>query len=342
MAMVAGGPSFGQRFVRATLLRPAVWFGVVAWIALNIAAIVLSGGILPFDRPALAALPFAGQMAIPTVGLLEIFALMAVVYWLTRSRTKPDLAARAPARARAALETVGVLAYAMAGQVGGWFLGPALGLRPFSFHLAGTLVGCSTPASAKEAVVWALYNFTVFAAVPYLVFRRRYSNEALNLRSSSRANDLLVIVVVLVIESVWELMAFPGIFKLTPHQLLLAAPLSFVLYGIGTVLPTMILIYSILLPRYLKLTGSFVVTILLGGATYALMHLVEGWSTFNGPTNTALSLIFVVLTYQGPGMFKSFVTLRTGNAWVHAIAYHAVAPHVIVDAPLMAKAFAIR
>ena len=334
--------TFGQRFARATLLHPAFWFGVIVWIALNAAAIYLSGGILPFDRPAVAALPFAAQMTFPTAGLLEIFILMAVVYALTSRRAIPDIAARAPSRARAAFETAAVLSYAMAGQVGGWFLGPALGLRPFSFHLAGTLVGCSTPASAMEAIVWASYNFLVFAVVPYLVFRRRYSNEALNLRSTNRANDLLVIVVVLVIESVTELTAFPGIFKLTPHQFVLAAPLSFLLFGIGTVLPTMILIYSILLPRYLRLTGSFVVTVLLGGATYALMHIVEGWSTFNGPTNTALSLIFVVLTYQGPGMFKSFVTLRTGNAWVHAIAYHAVAPHVIVDAPLMVKAFAIR
>ena len=341
-ATVPNGPTFGQRFVRATLFHPAFWFAVIAWIALNAAAIHLSGGVLPFDRPALSGLPFAGQMAIPTVGLVEILILMTVVYALTRKRVIPDVAARAPARARAAFETIALLAYAMAGQVGGWLLGPALGLRPFSFHLAGTLVGCSTPASAKEAIVWASYNFLVFAAVPYLVFRRRYTNETLNLRSSNRANDLLVIVVVLAIESVSELAAFPGIFKLTPHQLLLAAPLSFVLFGIGTVLPTMILIYSILLPRYLKLTGSFVVTVLLGGATYALMHIVEGWSTFSGSTNTVLSLIFVVLTYQGPGMFKSFVTLRTGNAWVHAIAYHAVAPHVIVDAPLMVKAFAIR
>jgi hypothetical protein len=341
-ATIQGEPSFGRRFTRATLLHPAFWFGVVVWITLNAAAVYLSGGVLPFDRPAIAALPFAAQMAFPTVGLLEIFMLMGVVYALTRRRTIPDIASRAPARARAALETIGLLAYAMTGQVGGWFLGPALGLRPFSFHLAGTLVGCSTPASAKEAIVWASYNFLVFAAVPYLIFRRRYSSEALNLRSSNRANDLVVILVVVVIESLSELVAFPGIFKLTSHQLLLAAPLSFLLFGIGTVLPTMILIYSILLPRYLRLTGSIVVTILLGGATYALMHIVEGWSTFNGPTNTALSLIFVVLTYQGPGMFKSFVTLRTGNAWVHAIAYHALAPHVVVDAPLMVKAFAIR
>ena len=341
-ATIPEGPKFGERFMRATLLHPAFWFGVIAWIALNVAAIYLSGGVLPFDRPAVAALPFAAQMAFPTVGLLEIFVLMGVVYALTRKRAIPDMAARAPARARAAFETIGLLTYAMAGQVGGWFLGPALGLRPFSFHLAGTLVGCSTPASAKEAIVWASYNFLVFAGVPYLVFRRRYSTEALNLRSTNRANDLIVIVVVLAIESISELAAFPGIFKLTPHQLLLAAPLAFFFFGIGTVIPTMVLIYSILLPRYLKLTGSFVVTVLMGGATYALMHIVEGWSTFNGTTDTALSLIFVVLTYLGPGMFKSFVTLRTGNAWVHAIAYHAIAPHVIVDAPLMVKAFAIR
>ncbi len=335
-------PSFRRSVTRATLARPAFWLAVIGWIALNVAAIRLSGGVLPFDRPAFAAMPFAMQMAVPTVGLLEILVLMAVVWFLTRSREIPDMAARAPARARAAVETIGVLAYAMAGQVGGWYFGPAIGGRPFSFHLAGTLVGCSTPVSAKEAIVWSLYNFVVFAVVPYFAFRQRYSNEALNLRSTNRANDLLVIVVVLLVEIAWELATFQGIFKMSTHQLEVAAPLSFLLFGVGTVLPTMVLIYSILLPRYLKITGSPLVTVILGGATYALMHIVEGWSVFNTPTDTTLSLMFVALTYVGPGMFKSFVTLRTGNAWVHAIAYHALAPHTVVDAPLIAKAFAIR
>ena len=45
--------------------------------------------------------------------------------------------------------------------------------------------------------------------------------------------------------------------------------------------------------------------------------------------------------YFGPGMIKSVITLRTGNAWVHAIGYHAIAPHVVVDAPLIVKAFGI-
>ncbi|MGQ7378972.1 hypothetical protein ACTGVF_11310, partial [Streptococcus suis] len=57
------------------------------------------------------------------------------------------------------------------------------------------------------------------------------------------------------------------------------------------------------------------------------------------PEDTALSILFVFLSYTGPGMFKSYVTLRTGNAWVHALGYHAVAPHTIIDAPMIARVF---
>ncbi|HZZ22597.1 MAG TPA: hypothetical protein VFE60_08510, partial [Roseiarcus sp.] len=50
-----------------------------------------------------------------------------------------------------------------------------------------------------------------------------------------------------------------------------------------------------------------------------------------------LSLIFVVIGYLGPGMIKSYITLRTGNAWVHALGYHIVAPHMVIDTPLIAR-----
>jgi hypothetical protein len=235
-----------------------------------------------------------------------------------------------------------LLGYAGLGQVGGWIVGPALGYPPFSFHIAGTVVGCSVPPSVGNLWTWAIYNFVVFAAVPYLWFRRRYSATDLNLRSTNRGNDLLVIVVVGVIEGLVELSTFPGFFKMSAHQMLIATPLSFGVFMIGTVLPTMVLIQAILVPRYLKLTGSFATTVILGGLTYAVMHLVEGWSVFNTPRDTALSLIFVGLQYFGPGMIKTVMTLRTGNAWVHAIGYHAIAPHVVVDTPLIAKVFAIR
>lgn len=329
----------------ATVVRrahPTVWVAAAVWVLLTALVVLLANGHLPFDRPALAALPFAQQVAFPTFGLIEVFALMALVWWLTRRRSVPDMAARAPQRAQAARETAMVWGYAALAQAGGWVLGPALGYRPFSFHIAGTLVGCSQLASPGEVAVWAGYNFVAFAALPYLWFRRRYSGEQLNLRSSDRRGDLTVILAVMAVEGAVELATFPGLLQMSPRQLAIAAPLSFLVFFVGTVLPTMVLIYAILLPRYLKLTGSFAFTVILGGLSYAAMHIVEGWSVFSSPTDTALSLIFVVLTYFGPGMFKAYVTLRTGNAWVHAIGYHAVAPHVIADAPMIAKVFAIR
>lgn len=316
--------------------------GIAGWAALNLIALYLAGGFLPFDRPALADKPFAVQMAFPTVGLIQIFAMMGLVWWLTRRRAPVDMAARAPDRRQTAIETGGLLTYAMLGQVGGWILGPAMGYSPFSFHLAGTLVGCSRLASPGEAILWCVYNFVVFAVIPLIWFRRRYTPLQLNLKSTNIRADVMVIVVIGLVEAATELAAFPSIFKLDPHTLLVAGPLAFGLFLFGTVLPTMVLIYAILLPRYLKLTGSVTATVILGGLTYALMHLVEGWSSFAGPRDTALSLIFVFLTYTGPGMFKSYFTLRTGNAWAHALGYHAFAPHVVVDAPLIAKVFAIR
>lgn len=54
-----------------------------------------------------------------------------------------------------------------------------------------------------------------------------------------------------------------------------------------------------------------------------------------------LSVIFLMFQYFGPGMIKSFLTLRTGNAWVHVWAYHAIAPHVTVDTTNIVNVFRI-
>ncbi|HTT39406.1 MAG TPA: hypothetical protein VMH32_17265 [Burkholderiales bacterium] len=281
-------------------------------------------------------------MAGPTVGMIEIFGLIVVAFLLTRGRGIPDLGARAPATRIAQRETVLVLAYAALGQAGGWVLGPALGFRPFSFHIAGTVFGCTVPPGAAEMLLWALYNFLVFAVAPYLYFRRRYSSAELNLVSTNRRSDFLLILVIMVLESIFELALLDNnILRLNSRQILLGAPLAFGAFFIGTVLPTMILIYAILLPRYMRLTGSAVSTVLLGGLSYAAMHIVEGWSVFDSPRDITLSLLFVLFQYFGPGMMKSVLTLRTGNAWVHAFGYHAVAPHLIVDTPLVVKILGI-
>jgi hypothetical protein len=330
-----------NRSIRMALLHPAILTAAAIWVAAHVAVIGLAGGALPFDRPGLAGLSFAAQLALPSASLIEIFALMGIVAFVTRNRAVPDMAARAPAKSSSAAEVFGVVVYAMAGQAGGWVLGPALGYRPFSFHVAGTLFGCSVLPTPGEILTWMSYNFIVFAVLPYLWFRRHYSSLQLNLISVAPRADLILILVIMVFESAFELSALPGVLSLSPSAALRAVPLTFAVFFLGTVLPTMVLIFSILLPRYLKLTGSRTVTLLLGGLSYAAMHLVEGWSNFSTSRDSALSLIFVFLGYFGPGLFKSFVTLRTGNAWVHALGYHAVAPHVVADTPLIAKAFAI-
>ena len=88
--------------IRSAVLQPAVQVAAALWIVANVAVVLLAGGVLPFDRPALADMPFVQQVALPSFGLIEVFALMAVVYVLTGRRVIPDLAARGPERAQAA------------------------------------------------------------------------------------------------------------------------------------------------------------------------------------------------------------------------------------------------
>ncbi len=320
------------------LMTVGLVFGL-GWLMLNGAILALARGYLPFDRPNLAGQPFWLQIAMPSLAMIEQFALMGLVALLSRGRPITEIADRAPPARTAGREVAFVLAYAMLAQAGGWIVGPALGYRPFSFHLAGTLVGCSILASPGEALVWAGYNFVMFAVLPYLWFRRRYSLAELCLVFDRRGRDLWVLVCVLVVESAVELAAMPGVLSLPLPVFLRAAPVAFGLFFFGTVLPTMITVYAILLPRYYRLTGSVAISVILGGLTYAALHLVEGWSSFANPSDTVLSLLFVVLSYTGPGMFKSYVTLRTSNAWVHALGYHAVAPHALFDAPMIAQVF---
>jgi len=44
-----------------------------------------------------------------------------------------------------------------------------------------------------------------------------------------------------------------------------------------------------------------------------------------------LSFIFIMLLFGGPGMVKSYLTQRTGNAWVHLWGFDAISPHVTDD-----------
>ncbi|MFB9834046.1 hypothetical protein [Actinoallomurus acaciae] len=322
--------------------RRSVGLAALGFVLVNGLLMSIGGRHLPFHASSLADPPTPATVLGADAMYLEIFGLMALVHLLTRRRTGVDLAARAPARPRARRETLLVLAYGAVAMLGGFALGRAFGWHAFGFHLDGMVIRTGQRVVPAEMATWAAYNLVVYAAVPFLVFRRRYSAERLSLRSADRRGDLLVTLVILTVESTVQLLLNGAILDLTPRQILLGAPLTFVLSFAGTVLPTMVFIYCVLTPRYLRLTGSVPATVILGGLTYALLHFFDGWTNFASPVDTLLSVLYLLLFYTGPGMFKTFLTVRTANAWVHVWAYHAIAPHTLIDTPMTVKVFGIR
>jgi hypothetical protein len=161
-----------------------------------------------------------------------------------------------------------------------------------------------------------------------------------DLRSANWKNDALIIAVVMLISCAYEL-GGPNIFQLTVHQQLVGGLLSFVLHLCGTDLPIMIFIYAILLPRYARLFSPMA-AFLVGAVSYPLMHVFESWTRYDSVDHAAVSVIFVLLTFFPAGVMKSFLTFRTGNAWVHMWGFHAIAPHVMVDTRLIVRDFNIR
>lgn len=313
-----------------------------AWI-LTSAAVALFVDELPFEWPSVADRSVGDRVLDANAALIQVLLLMWLVVVITRRRQAPVVELRAPSRQVAVRETALVLGYGCSLLAGGFVVARAMGWHPFGLHLAGTLYGTHGAVGAAEAVTWASYNLIGYAVIPLAVFRRRYSADQLGLRSSDRANDRLVITVVLLVESMFQVLVLePELFEMSARELALGVPLTFVLYLAGAVVPAMIFIYSILLPRFLRLTGSVPTTVILGGITYAVLHVWDAWLVLDSFGSAVVSLAFVGFTYLGPGMIKSVLTLRTGNAWVHVWAYHALAPHTLVDTPHLTKVFGLR
>jgi hypothetical protein len=338
----AARPPQKRNWLAALLREPSVQIGIAIWAAFSIAIPFLAHGAIPFNRPALAAMPYPAEVLTEVLNPITAFIYIAVVWALTRRRTV-EIAARAPERAIALRETIGLLAYGAAVLIAGQFVGRffGMGTHGINLHLPGSMFGLTDAVAPSEVYAWAAYNFLFYAAIPYLVFRQRgYSREALCLKSSNLRNDTLVIAVVLVITSLGLLMS--RTLQLPARQLAIGGTLAFLLSLFGTGLPIMIFLCAILVPRYKRLTGSTAATVLLGGFTYAGLHLGEYWTRYDSAAHGALSVIFIMLLYGAPGMVKAYLTLRTGNAWVHLWGFHAIAPHVTMDTPTFIKIFAVR
>jgi hypothetical protein len=329
--------------------KRSVQIATAAWVA-GVILVATSVSTLPFNWGQMA-MPGMASMTNMSVGYQLIsantqilFALMliGVTVLVTRKRRVVDIADRAPSFRQSRTEMGWLVGYAVAVQLIGLGLGHIVGGYAISLHLPGTVFGINAAVAPKVVCAWVAYNFVAYAALPYLYFRARgYSNDALSLRSADRRKDVVLISIVLVLESAFELGFAHNIFGLSGRQLLTGIPLTFVIYMLGTSLPIMIFIYALLLPRYLKLTGSVATTVILGGVTYAALHLFEAWTLWDSATNISLSLTFLMFQYFGPGMVKAILTIRTGNAWVHVAAYHSLAPHVWLDTPLIVRIFKI-
>lgn len=319
--------------VRAVLTNRVLLVTAALWVLASLLVLPLAGPTLPFQRGP-EPLPVAAELLTGQLNLLVALLIIGVVLGVTRRRPRVDLAARAPERRTALRETVALLAYAGAVLAGGAVLGDLAGDHPIGLHLPGTIHGLHgghlTPG---WVVLWAGYNLLFWAVVPYVLMRRRgYTTTQLSLRSADRRGDALLVVVVLVLESAIELGLVSGeLLGLGAAQLAVGVPLALLLNLAGTVLPVMVFLYAILLPRLARLTGSVTGTVVLGGAAYALIHVTDSWVVYDGPAPGVLTVVFLFLQYFGPGLIKSVLTVRTGNAWVHVWAYHAVAPHVTLD-----------
>jgi hypothetical protein len=314
---------------------------LLLWVLISLAALWLCHGTMPLQIGPRPANPVA-QVIFSSIALLFLILEAGLVALITRRRPWPNLAERAPERGVALRETAYLWIYGGMVLLAGRFIGIHYFGEAIAMHLNGSLVGATRVQSPNEVYTWAAYNGILLGLVPYVVFRRRgYSNRQLNLKSANLKNDVIVILVVLAIGCVLDLTLGPNITNLTRHQQIVGGLLTFVVHMLGTDLPIMIFIYSILVPRYARLVSP-VTAFLLGAASYPAMHVFESWTRYDSLSHSSLSVIVVFLFFFPPGVMKSFLTMRTGNAWVHMWGFHAISPHVTVDTRLIVRDFDFR
>jgi hypothetical protein len=317
--------------IRWVVRQRALYLAILLWL-------FMSGAGLLFSRHTPS---FRGLVTGSSEYLVLVVLMFGLVALLTRKRRVINLAQRAPEYSIARRETLAMWAYAAVVMVAGRLIGQHLFGEGIALHLNGSLVGATRVQSPIEVYTWAAYNGILLALIPYVVFRMRgYSNQQLSLRSANLKSDLLVIMVVLAFSVAMD-MRGSNIFQLTRHQQFVGGLMSFWLHLFGTDLPIMIVIYSILMPRYFKLFSPMT-AYLLGAVSYPTIHIFESGTRYDSIGAAAMSLTFVYLLFTPAGLMKSFLTWRTGNAWVHVWAYHAISPHVTVDTRLIVSDFGIK
>jgi hypothetical protein len=321
--------------------QPGLYVAAGLWILVSFGVLALCHGNMPLP---IGPHPDAPKPLVISSSITLVFFILEIglVSLLARKRPWVDLAERAPGRSTALRETLWLWVYGIAILLLGRFVGLHFFGEGIALHLNGSLVGATRVQPPAEVITWSAFNGVLLAFVPYVAFRMRgYTNRQLNLRSLNLKSDVLIIFVVLAIGCIMEVGLGKNFIGLTHHQQVAGGLSSFALHMFGTDLPIMIFIYAILMPRYFRLVSS-TTAYLLAAASYPAMHVFESWTRYDSAAHGLLSVFVVFLILFPAGLVKSFLTLRTGNAWVHLWGFHAVSPHVTVDTRLIVQDFKIR
>jgi hypothetical protein len=205
--------NFAASRIKYLVRQPSLWIALGIWCLLSAAAILLCRNGVPLNRPELATTPPITDVLNNSVGLFMIILLVGAVAFLASHRPLLNLAERAPERSVALHETLAMWIYGAVVLFAGRILGQHYFGEGIALHLNGCLFGATQVQSPAAVYTWAAYNGTFLALLPHLIFRwRGYSLQELNLRSANWKNDALIIAVVMLIGSAYEL-AGPNIFS---------------------------------------------------------------------------------------------------------------------------------
>ena len=321
-----------------SLIRSRIfWLTIASYLLASFVFVSLRGGVVPSG---VSGTTLVAQLSGFYGILFWQLLLIAIIFYLTRGRNETQqILPQADPRVLKK-EIFELIAYGASVLAGGQLLGHILGMGGIGLHLPGTLYLTHSIPSVFQTFVWMIYNLVFFALIPYFWFRNKgYSKSDVLLRSRNFKNDLVVIFVILALESMAQFFALSNLQGLSGAQLFWGAIISFLVYLFGTGLPILIFVQALLVPRYFRVSNSFATAVVLGGVSYAALHMFEYWTLYDSWQHILVSLIVVGLQFIGPGMVKSTLTLRTGNAWTHLWAYHAIAPHVVVDLANIVRIF---
>ncbi len=266
------------------------------------------------------ALPYApGNRFGFFIGEIVTALMILILIWLSRNR-KPidhlsDLQIKQPLR-----ETIALLAYLILTVV---IIGPALGVRS---HLASAglderSLHAWSSQTVSSVILWAGFYFCFVALVPFLFFTfwRGYTYKSL-LLSFPEPKRWIPYAFLTAVISIGGFVS-PAYFELP----LWGHLLTFILFSLGTFIPVMILIQSLLAPRLAILTQSWINGSVLAGLTYGLYHSREFYLEWDSVSQIVVSLAWIMqLAFFG--VLKGVSTLRTGNAWIHIFNTHL--PHL--------------